>query len=284
MSDCIQHPENPTKFQCKGCKKELCSLCKPVSFHGDIFCHTCLDKEESKYFKKEDKKDAFWTSLQFKIGLGAITGLLILIFTIYYIMFAPKVVELNVNDRERVQFFLDMAYEAGKGTATYDRNVHNIKRMNAKYINILRYLSLAENALEKNQADVAIENYKKVKVMLPDWHWVYIFLGEVYLKKGTTEEGEIEIKQAIELNPEGTKAYILLSKYYEQQERLDEAILQLSKASFNDKKNGDILIELGKLYLKKKWFVKARELRNKARNLNADTSSLDKMIEDGVLQ
>jgi tetratricopeptide (TPR) repeat protein len=275
MNFCVKHPEQFSNFECTVCHQALCALCKPISFRGKIMCVHCCDKEEQCFLEQEIRKEAsLLKSPFFKNFLRVIAGIAIFAGVFYLFLFWPREIKISLEDRERLQYALTQAYEAGKGSASYARQMKNIMRLDLSFRHILSFLHQGEQAFDAKQYSKALENYKSVKKMLPDWDWIYILIAKCYDALGQIDSAKEELKQAIELNPNGLKAYCVLGKIFAEAEAHDDAILQYTKASFIDPKNTEVLLQLSDLYFKKNRPSKAREYREKAQRITANKKTV----------
>lgn len=279
MNSCIKHSNQLATFECSSCHQALCKFCKPISFRGNILCTTCCEKEERCFFEQAERKDSsFLRSHSFQRLMITACAVALFASGFYAVIFWPREIDIPLEDKERLQYCLSLAYDAGKGSATYDRQMKNILRLDMNFRYVLSFLRQGEQAFDAKLYQQALDNYKSVKKMLPDWDWIYILIAQCYDGLGQIDSAKEKLEQAIELNPDGIKAYCVLGKIFEEADALDNAILQYTKASFVDSKNTDVLLKLSELYLKKNSFNKAREFRDKAKKLGANTDSMDTTI------
>jgi len=274
---CKIHNDKVCSYKCTICGVMLCKDCKPVSFDNNIYCSKCVEQEEDRRYqlllKKEKSKSFSWEkSLLFSLII------LMFISTGYYFAVKPKEIKITLDDKERIQFYLTLAYNAKEGSSTYKRQMKNIFRLDSEYTNVVTFFKNGQKLYKRKNYQKAIVSFQKIQNMLPDWDIVYLFLARCYNKLADSENAKSYLVQSIELNPDGTEAYMLLGDIYAQEKRYKDAILQYSKASFNDSKNSDIILHLAKLYLKEKKLIKAREFREKAYKLGANTELIDKLI------
>jgi len=276
--NCATHPQEPVHFNCHGCQKALCGKCEPVSYQGEVFCHPCLERQEQLAFRKETRRTSIFNVPNLR-RFFLLMGLVGFLFGILYVfLFKPREVTLSEEDQERVAFYLAKGYAAGKGTPIYERQMDNIVRIDIGYRHILTFLRRGEGAFLNKNFPGAIQNFKSVQKMLPNWGEINIFLAEVYLTWNDTKEAERELNQSIDVNPNQVKAYKMLAEIYRLQNRLDQAILNYSKALFNDRENIEILLIMAELYIDKKIFHRAEVFRNRAKELGADTTKIDQRL------
>ena len=276
--ECKQH-QNPVIYICSSCKTELCKECKPVSFHEKIYCARCLEKEEKRFFAAEEKKHSAGSR-----SLGKLISycLLFLLFSggTYYYFFVPRMISVSVDDKERLRYYLSLAYDSPRNSETYQRQMDSIMRLEDKYRNLIGFLKRGEKYAEKKQYESAIKDFEIIKKLLPDWDGIYILIAQCYKKMGKTAFAKDQLKQAQELNPEHSKAYILMGEIHLEEQEIDEAILQYTKAHFIDRTNPEVLLSLSELYVRKKSFIKAREFRDEARKLGANTQRIDELLRN----
>jgi len=274
---CNVHHDLVCHYKCATCGAMLCKDCKPVSYNNNIYCSHCVEQEEDKRFQLLLKKEK---SKSFSGKKFILTSLIILIFISagYYLSIKPKEIKITLDDKERIQFYLTLAYNAKEGSSTYKRQMQNIFRLDSEYTNVVTFFENGQKLYKRGNYTKAIASFKKIQNMLPDWDIAYLFLARCYNKLDDSEVAKDYLVQSIELNPEGIESYMLLGDIYAQEEKYKDAILQYSKASFNDRKNSEIILHLAELYLKEKKLIKAREFREKAYKLGANTDMLDKLI------
>jgi tetratricopeptide (TPR) repeat protein len=234
-------------------------------------CRTCCEHEEQCFLEQEIRKEtSLLKSHFFQNFLKAISVLAVFVGGFYMVLFWPREIKISLEDKDRLQYYLTQAYEAGKGSESYARQMKNIMRLDMKFRHVLSFLHQGEQAFDMKQYSKALDNYKTVKKMLPDWDWIYVLIAQCYDALGQIDSAKTELTQAIELNPDSIKAYCVLGKIFEEADAHDDAILQYTKASFIDPKNPEVLLRLSELYLKKNRPSKAREYREKAQRINAN--------------
>ena len=276
--ECNQH-QKPLIYNCSCCNTALCRECRPVSFHEKIYCPQCMEKEEKRFFAAEDKKHSVqsysWSRL-FSCFL------LFLLFSggTYYYFFVPRMISVSVDDKERLRYYLSLAYDSPRNSETYQRQMDSIMRLEDKYRNLIGFLKRGEKSADKKHYEEAIKDFEIIKKLLPDWDGIYILIAQCYKKMGKTVFAKDLLKQAQELNPEHSQAYILLGEIHLEEQEIDEAILQYTKAHFIDRSNPDVLLSLCELYVRKKSFIKAREFRDEARKLGANTQRIDDLLRN----
>lgn len=274
--ECNQHHQ-PAVYKCSGCKTVLCKECRPVSFHEKIFCSRCLEKEEKRFFAAEDKKHRTqsysWARL-----LSYFLFFILFSGGTYYYFFVPRMITVSVDDKERLRYYLSLAYDSPRNSETYKRQMDSIMRLEDKYRNLIGFLKRGEKSADKTHFEDAIKDFEIVKKLLPDWDGIYILIAQCYKKMGKTAFAKDQLKQAQELNPEDSKAYILMGEIHLEEQEIDEAILQYTKAHFIDRTNPEVLLSLSELYVRKKSFIKAREFRDEARRLGANTQRIDELL------
>ncbi len=276
--ECNQH-QKPVIYHCSCCKTALCRDCRPVSFHEKIYCSQCMEKEEKRFFAAEEKKhearNYTW------IRLFSFSFLFLLFFGgIYYYFFVPRMISVSVDDKERLRYYLSLAYDSPRNSETYQRQMDSIMRLEDKYRNIIGFLKRGEKSADKKNYEAAIKDFEIIKNLLPDWDGIYILIAQCYKQMGKTAFAKDQLKQAQELNPEHSKAYILLGEIHLEEQEIDEAILQYTKAHFIDRSNPEIILSLCELYVRKKSFIKAREFRDEARKLGANTQRIDELLRN----
>lgn len=276
--ECMQH-QQPVVYKCSSCKTALCKVCKPVSFHEKIYCPHCLEKEEKRFFAAEEKthsaQNYSWSRLISYF-------LLFILFSggTYYYFFVPRMITIPLDDKERLRYYLSLAYDSPHGSETYKRQMDSIKRLEDRYRNLIGFLQRGEKAAEKKHYEKAIKDFEIVKKLLPDWDGIYILIAQCYKKMEKKAFAKDQLKQAQELNPEHSKAYILMGEIHLEEQEIDEAILQYTKAHFIDRNNPEVLLSLSELYVRKKSFIKAREFRDEARRLGANTQRIDELLRN----
>lgn len=279
MSNCEKH-NLIINFVCKKCGIKLCKDCKPIAYMGEIFCIECSEKIDESFIDKKNK--AIFIKPIIKKIFFLTVCLFLLCLAIYYSFWKLKPIIIPVDERESVEFYLSLAYDSGKNSKTYERQMNSILRMNQSYRHLLGHIQKGDNAKDNKDYEEAISYYKKVRLMLPDWDYVYIFLAECFINLNDNESAIDYLKQAIELSPEKTKAYTMLGDVYQREGKFDNAILQYSKAMFIDNKNGKYPLALAKLYLESRNISKAIEHRDKAKNLGENTFDIDALIKQFI--
>lgn len=273
---CGTHKDSEAQYQCKTCGVPLCRECKPVSFRGKIYCPSCSESEEKALFVSEEKKARIRS---FKIRETLMIAFLFLFCAslYYYLFLKPREIRIPADDRDRLRYYLNLAYEK-KSPETYNRQMDNILRINDDYRNVISFLKAGESKLDKLHYAEALKDFEKVKKMLPDWEWIYIFSAKCYAGMNKKDEAEEELKEAQELNPDGSRAYTMLGELYASEGDIEQAILQYSKALFIDSKNCDVMLNLAELYYRKNSRIKAQEFRDEARKLGANTQKIDDLL------
>jgi tetratricopeptide (TPR) repeat protein len=229
--------------------------------------------------ENEQRKQSFLYSPALKRIGFVLSGLIFVYIVFYYSFLNPREVKIPPDDRERLQYYLTLADQSKQGSETYNRQIQNILKISVGYRHVLNFLERGKKNYEKGLYTKALEDYEKVKKMLPDWDGIYIRTGECHRALHQTDHAKTELKEAIDLNPETPKAYLLLGEMQEDENLLDDAILQYTKALFVSPKNGQIFLKLSGVYIKKKRYEKAREFRDKARELGIQTNLIDAMLE-----
>lgn len=256
----------------------MCRECGPVSLRGRILCPDCCAREEERAIRVEERKTLFYRTRSFRVTM-AVFGFVILAWGVFYLAFLmPRMVDVTADDQERIQFYLDLAYRSGKGTETFERQMDNISRLDMSYSHLLTYLRQGEEEHEEGRYREAIEHFKKVGKMLPKWSWIHVLMANSYLGLDLTEHAKNELEQAIELNPDDIRAYMILGRIYASEDEVEDAVLQFSKALFIDKRNPEVLLALAELYMKQNRFIKAREYRDRAHELGANTERVDALL------
>ncbi|MBN2145067.1 MAG: tetratricopeptide repeat protein [Candidatus Aureabacteria bacterium] len=277
--NCSQHTDQTVIFTCAECKTPLCKKCKPVSFHGRILCPACCDKAEKKWLQNELRKQSAFSPTAIKrtvIFLGIIVmGYL----AIYFFILRPREIKIPPDDRERLHYYLSITEQSTKGSETYNRQIQNIMKLSVGYRHVLAFLNRGKKHYAKGNYSLALEDFGKVKKMLPDWDGIYALTGECYKALHQIDPARRELKEAIDLNPESPKAYLVLGEIEEDENRLDEAILQYTKALFVSPKNGQVFLKLAGVYIKKKRYQKAAEFRDKAKEQGISTDQIDNMLK-----
>jgi tetratricopeptide (TPR) repeat protein len=277
--NCTEHKDLEYLYTCKTCGKKLCRECKPVSFRGRILCLACSEAEEQALFNRETIKSRYQS---YKLGQWFVFLLIALLSGAgyYFMIYTPREVNIPSDDKERLRYYLNLAYEAKNNSETYKRQMNNILRLNDDYANVIQFLKFGEKALSQSRFGDAYIYFEKVKKMLPDWEWIYILTSKCYIGMNNKKQAEEELKQAQELNPDGSRAYVLLGELYASEGDFEQAILEYSKALFIDGKNSDVMLNLAELYYRKKSLIKAQEFRDSARKLGANTQKIDEMLRN----
>ncbi len=272
-----------TTFSCAMCKTELCKECKPVSFQGKVYCATCCEIAENRIYNAEIKKESFSSKYVFnRVAFSAILAACFISFFGYYFFIKPNEnIVIPPDDKEVLVFYLNMAYDKGKNSDTYKRQMNNILRLDMSYKSLIAFLHTGEKYLAEKNYKEALINFEKIKNMLSDWDMIYIFTSECFFNLGESDKAIGELKQAIELNINSTKAYMFLGDIYDKQDKIEDAILQYTKAFYIDSKNSSLPLKLAELYLRKNSITKAFEYRNQASKLGANTQNIDSLIQEG---
>ncbi len=265
------------------CKTELCKECKPISFQGKVYCAACCEIAENRLYSMEIKKESFSSKYVFnRLAFSAILLACLISFSGYYFLIKPKDnIVIPPDDKEVLVFYLNLAYDKGKNSDTYKRQMNNILRLDMSYKSLITFLHTGEQYLEEKNYKEALVNFEKIKNMLSDWDLIYVFTSECYSNLGENDKAIDELKQAIELNINNTKAYMFLGDIYEKQDKIEDAILQYTKAFYIDNKNSSLPLKLAELYLRKNSITKAFEYRNQASKLGANTQNIDSLIQEG---
>ncbi|HKZ57259.1 MAG TPA: tetratricopeptide repeat protein [Thermodesulfovibrionales bacterium] len=103
----------------------------------------------------------------------------------------------------------------------------------------------------KDEAEKAIENYKKAIEINPNLADAYVGLGTIYLDDEQVDEAIKYFKRAIEINPAYIAAYLNLGATYEYNDQLDEAIVSYEKTIEINPRIVRVYVSLGDLYLQK---------------------------------
>lgn len=124
----------------------------------------------------------------------------------------------------------------------------------------------------QGRIDEAIQLYKKVLRLQPNYLEIHYNLGIAYAKKGLTNEAINAYKKAIELNPNFAEAYANLGLIYVRERMADKAIEVCQKALELYPQFDRATSTLGGAYILKNNYKEAEPLVRKALQLNPELS------------
>ncbi len=158
-------------------------------------------------------------------------------------------------------------------------NIEEAKKLllEAKQIDPLRidaYLKLSDLYLfikdEKSALDVLSEMLKNSK----DKSEAYLRMGNIYLNRRNIRLALESFTGALRINPANRDAAVMLSVTYELEEKYDNAIEILKKAQKYVSDDLEIILLIGKLYLRKEDFASAKLFFDYALRNSPDTVSV----------
>jgi len=113
--------------------------------------------------------------------------------------------------------------------------------------------------VQSGMYSMAVESYKRVAEIEPNFAGVYYNLGFAYYKNGDFDEAKHEIKKAISLQPDNANFHYLLGLLLDDEYKFREALESFSKAISLNEKHLEALYYRGMLYDKLEELQKAYE-------------------------
>jgi len=165
-------------------------------------------------------------------------------------------------------------------TGQKDQAVRTLKLCidNAPYFT-LGYANLGDILYSDNQKNEAFYYYDKGLETNSQHIGLRIALSFLYLEIGKKEQGEIELKDAINTNPSSVELWTALGNYYKEIQLYDKAEKAYKKAIELDKLNLHEYINLIELYILMKDVKKAEETFKQAKEMNPDSEELKYLLE-----
>jgi tetratricopeptide (TPR) repeat protein len=109
----------------------------------------------------------------------------------------------------------------------------------------------ARDAYYQKEWQDAIDGYKKVLALQPDWAEAYACIGEALYALNRTQESEIALQKALAIDPSDDAAHKTLGKLYQDDGKGDEAIAQFEADIQTRPADQEALYRLLRLYKKR---------------------------------
>ena len=147
----------------------------------------------------------------------------------------------------------------------YNENIKICKKLIKLYPNIpVSYIYLSKSYLAKNRIDLAIDNYKLLIKLLPNYVNTYQEIALVYIDKLNDMPNALKyIKRAINKFPNNAKNYDILGWIYYKNANYEKA-LKYFKVASNLGHNPIYLYHLGITYKKQSNLLKAQKIFKQA--------------------
>ena len=97
------------------------------------------------------------------------------------------------------------------------------------------------------EVDFALEEYRKVLELTPDYSWAYFNIAQIYFELGRLDDAVIMLKKTVEKNPKDMEVYKLLAQILIKQTKLDDALELLTDVAQTNE-NGDICYLMAKIF------------------------------------
>jgi tetratricopeptide (TPR) repeat protein len=130
------------------------------------------------------------------------------------------------------------------------------------------WLNLGLAYQKKGETDNAIEAYKKVIEIKPDYVASYNNLGNAYLSKNMTEEALNMYKKSIEVDPNTAEGYYNLGILYSRKGDNNKALQLYSKAITIRPEYADVWFASGIVEYNRRDYARAAQLFKKAVEIN----------------
>ncbi|MCX7957750.1 MAG: tetratricopeptide repeat protein [Deltaproteobacteria bacterium] len=135
------------------------------------------------------------------------------------------------------------------------------------------YLKLSDLYLFTKDEKSALEVLNEMLKNSPDKSEAYLRIGNIYLNRRNIKQAIESFINALRINPANRDAAVMLSVAFELEEKYDNAIEVLKKAQKYVSDDIEIILLIGKLYLRKEDFISARLFFNYALRNSPDTVS-----------
>ena len=110
------------------------------------------------------------------------------------------------------------------------------------------YFYLGYYFKKQGDTEAAIEKYKKVIELSPDYSWAYFNLGSIAFGQGELDLALEDLAKTLELNPRDIEAYKIYSKVLTKFGRIEEATNLIQEAIGDNPEEGYLYYILAKLY------------------------------------
>jgi tetratricopeptide (TPR) repeat protein len=135
----------------------------------------------------------------------------------------------------------------------------------------------ARDAYSQKKWQETIDAYGKVLELQPNWPEAYAAVGEALYSLNRLPQSERALRKAMALDPEDGNSHETLGKLYQDEGKLDDAIVQFEAAIRLMPGNREPIYRLLRIYSRKSDTADAARLQNELRDLAANnmTQSLD---------
>ncbi|MCB1195697.1 tetratricopeptide repeat protein [bacterium] len=120
----------------------------------------------------------------------------------------------------------------------------------------------------------ALTEFKKAQSYDPSSSRILTKIGALELKFGEVDNGIAHLKEAVRLDNEHYEPHLLLARYFDRQEQIEEAIAEYDIVMGLAPQDIDPYIEYGQLLDREKMVQKAIEIYRRAADINPDISAL----------
>ncbi len=147
---------------------------------------------------------------------------------------AKKIVKglskLSASSKEKFWQLLYLGY-----IALIERNPHKAKQLFSQALKISQdspysYLGLGLACCMGNECEKGIKYMEMASLTAPFWAWPHLYMGKALYEIAERDEAEVELKRAIQLDPNDPSPYLYLSVIYMDTHRPSLAISSLEKA------------------------------------------------------
>lgn len=141
-------------------------------------------------------------------------------------------------------------------------------------------VTVAEGIYTSGDIDRAYDALRQAVLLDPQNPKAFILLARIYLQQGKLDEAVRSAQRALQLDPSNANAYELMGKSYVRQNKFEEAITSLRSALFWDAKLIDANLLLARIYLARRDREKALIYLNNAILLDAKNKEVIQLQQE----
>ncbi|MEA3350285.1 MAG: tetratricopeptide repeat protein, partial [Chloroflexota bacterium] len=162
---------------------------------------------------------------------------------------------------------------------------HTIQRAQLKDAPSYTLLAVGQELAAKNQWELAAHAFWRATQLRPDYAEAWAYLGEAnqHLDETPAEAGLVELKKAIEQNPESLAANTFFAIYWQRKGDIEEAQEYLLTAASLDPSNPALQIYVGELWAQQGDLTAAQSHYQKALELDTHSAAtLQALVEFSI--
>lgn len=142
------------------------------------------------------------------------------------------------------------------------------------------YASILRSCGKYSEAEKIINLVDQTKIPIQNKARFFLELGFLYFEWGKNDLAKVNFKNCIENNTDSTAPFIFLSNILLEEEKVEESIQVLLKATSLKGDLDEVFYNLGTRYAILEQFEKSMDALIKCKKISPDFNNIDQLIED----